>query len=114
MSDFPQDLTQVVNSEHWSQFNAVHPLVNQVFGICYLTLTLLCTISSLLIVYVFVTVEELRIPSNYFIINLAMSDFLIFLTQGPMMCINAFTSRFWIFGPTACRLYGWIGGVTGK
>ena len=47
------------------------------------------------------------------IINLAISDFLIFLTQGPAMAINAFNSRFWMFGVSFCRLYAFLGAVFG-
>ena len=48
------------------------------------------------------------------IVNLAISDFFIFLTQGPAMFINAFSSRFWMFGASFCRIYGFLGSVFGK
>ena len=61
MDGFPDELREVVN-DHWGQFPQVHPLVNQLFGLFYLMVTLLCTFSSLFIVYVFATSPELRIP----------------------------------------------------
>ena len=46
-------------------------------------------------------------------VNLAVTDMLIFITHGPLMAINAFTSRYWIYGPSMCKLYGFCGGVFG-
>ena len=47
-------------------------------------------------------------------VNLAISDFLIFLCQGPMMFVNAFSSPFWMFGSVACKIYAYLGAVFGK
>ena len=56
----------------------------------------------------------LILQGNMFIVNLAISDIGIFLTQGPLMFINAITSRYWMWGASMCKLYGCLGAVFGK
>ena len=46
-------------------------------------------------------------------VNLAFSDLAIITCKGPLMVINAFTSRFWLYGVLMCKLYGFLGGVFG-
>ena len=46
-------------------------------------------------------------------VNLAISDLGIFVTQGPLMFINVLASPFWMWGSTMCRLYGCTGGIFG-
>ena len=65
MDGFPEELFEVVN-DHWSQFPAVNPMINQLFGICFLALTFVTMSACLLIIYVFATTEELRIPVPHF------------------------------------------------
>ena len=61
MDNFPEELRSVVN-EHWAKYPPVHQLVSQSFGIFFLLLTIGCMLSSFLIIYVFMTTSELRIP----------------------------------------------------
>ena len=51
--------------------------------------------------------------SNMLFVNLAFSDLAIITCKGPLMVINAFTSRFWLYGVFMCKLYGCLGGVFG-
>ncbi len=55
----------------------------------------------------------LEFQTNMFIVNLAISDSGIMLTQGPLMFINAFSSKYWMWGSFVCRLYGCLGGIFG-
>ena len=54
------------------------------------------------------------LQTNMFIINLALSDMGIMLTQGPLMFINAFYSDYWMWGSLLCKIYGCTGGIFGK
>ena len=54
------------------------------------------------------------LQANMLMVNLAVSDCGIFITQGPLMFINAFASPFWLYGAFMCRLYGCLGGIFGK
>ena len=49
-----------------------------------------------------------------FVVNLALSDCGIMLTQGPLMFINAFYDNHWMWGPFLCKLYGCTGGIFGN
>ena len=48
-----------------------------------------------------------------FVVNLAISDCGIMLSQGPLMIINAFTSKHWMWGSLMCKIYGCTGGIFG-
>ncbi len=49
-----------------------------------------------------------------FVVNLAFSDMLMIITQGAPVVLNVFVSDFWMYGPLACKIYGLLGGITGK
>lgn len=113
MDGFPEDLREVVN-DHWGKFPPAHPLIVSFFGTFYLLVTIVCVIGNFILIYVFTRTKHLRTPGNMFIVNLAVSDAGIFLTQGPLMFINSFSSRFWMWGAAMCKLYGFLGAVFGK
>uniref|UniRef100_A0A673XB63 Opsin 4 n=1 Tax=Salmo trutta TaxID=8032 RepID=A0A673XB63_SALTR len=56
--------------------------------------------------------KSLRTPANMFIINLALTDFLMCVTQTPIFFINSMHNR-WIFGEKACELYAFCGALFG-
>lgn len=67
----------------------------------------LCLRSNL---FVFSSNKKLRSLPNYFIVNLAVSDFLMAFTQAPIVFINSLYTE-WVFGETgnylslcACQL----------
>ncbi len=49
-----------------------------------------------------------------FVLNLAMSDLIMFTTHGLPMCLNMFISDHWIYGVLGCQLYACSGGIFGK
>ncbi|XP_078247099.1 melanopsin isoform X3 [Pogona vitticeps] len=55
------------------------------------------TLGNLLVIYAFCRSRGLRTPANMFIINLAVSDFLMSITQCPVFFTNSLNRR-WIFG----------------
>ncbi|XP_008694349.1 melanopsin isoform X1 [Ursus maritimus] len=54
----------------------------------------------------------LRTPSNVFIINLAVSDFLMSFTQAPVFFASSLHKR-WLFGEAGCEFYAFCGAVFG-
>uniref|UniRef100_A0A2K5ESU1 Opsin 4 n=1 Tax=Aotus nancymaae TaxID=37293 RepID=A0A2K5ESU1_AOTNA len=50
----------------------------------------------------------LRTPANMFIINLAVSDFLMSFTQAPVFFASSLYKR-WLFGETGCEFYAFCG-----
>ncbi|KTG34267.1 hypothetical protein cypCar_00048514, partial [Cyprinus carpio] len=56
--------------------------------------------------------KKLRSLPNYFIVNLAVSDFLMAITQSPMFFINCLFKE-WMFGELGCKIYAFCGALFG-
>lgn len=65
-----------------------------------------------LVIYVFCRSRALRTPSNLFVVNLAIADFLMSLTQSPVFFVASMHHR-WVFGERACELYAFCGALFG-
>ncbi|KAM4635136.1 opsin 4xa [Polymixia lowei] len=65
-----------------------------------------------LVMYAFSCNKKLRTPPNYFIMNLAVSDFLMAITQSPIFFVNSVYKE-WIFGETGCKMYAFCGALFG-
>merc|ERR1712241_1337994 len=102
-----------VIDEHWRQFPPQHPLINHFVGISYFFLWLINVLGNGSVIYIFLKVKTLRTPSNMFVVNLALSDFCMMLTQAWPVIINAFSQRYWMWGSLGCQLYGATGAITG-
>ncbi|NWT03859.1 OPN4 protein, partial [Mionectes macconnelli] len=66
-------------------------------GIVILIVGITGTLGNSLVFYAFCRTRSLRTPANMFIINLAISDLLMSLTQSPVFFTNSLYKR-WIFG----------------
>ncbi|XP_037835559.1 opsin 4xa isoform X1 [Kryptolebias marmoratus] len=60
----------------------------------------------------FTSNKKLRTPPNFFIMNLAVSDFLMAITQSPIFFVNSLYKG-WIFGETGCKIYAFCGALFG-
>ncbi|XP_018621664.2 melanopsin-A [Scleropages formosus] len=69
-------------------------------------------VGNFLVIYAFSRSRSLRTPPNMFIINLAITDFLMCITQTPSFFINSMHKR-WIFGEKGCELYAFCGALFG-
>ncbi|XP_043534643.1 melanopsin-A isoform X2 [Chiloscyllium plagiosum] len=69
-------------------------------------------VGNFLVIYAFCRSKSLRSPSNTFIINLAISDFLMSITQAPIFFTTSLHKR-WIFGEKGCELYAFCGALFG-
>uniref|UniRef100_A0A3B4V756 Opsin 4xa n=1 Tax=Seriola dumerili TaxID=41447 RepID=A0A3B4V756_SERDU len=65
-----------------------------------------------LVMYAFFCNKKLRTPPNFFIMNLAVSDFLMAITQSPIFFVNSLYKG-WIFGETGCKAYAFCGALFG-
>ncbi|KAF2984372.1 hypothetical protein EK904_000760, partial [Melospiza melodia maxima] len=81
-------------------------------GTCVLIIGSIGIIGNLLVLYAFYSNKKLRTPQNYFIMNLAVSDFLMSATQAPMCFVNSL-HREWILGDIGCNLYAFCGALFG-
>ncbi|XP_054467956.1 opsin 4xa [Anoplopoma fimbria] len=65
-----------------------------------------------LVMYAFFCNKKLRTAPNFFIMNLAVSDFLMAITQSPIFFVNSLYKG-WIFGETGCKIYAFCGALFG-
>ncbi|XP_064001742.1 melanopsin [Pogoniulus pusillus] len=81
-------------------------------GVVILIVGITGALGNFLIIYAFCRSRSLRTPANIFITNLAISDFLMSITQSPVFFTNSLHKR-WIFGEKGCELYAFCGALFG-
>ncbi|XP_010893792.2 melanopsin-like [Esox lucius] len=69
-------------------------------------------LGNALVIYTFCRSRALRTSANMFVVNLAVADFLMSLTQSPVF-FAASVHRRWVFGERACELYAFCGALFG-
>ncbi|XP_066510137.1 melanopsin-A-like [Hoplias malabaricus] len=65
-----------------------------------------------LVVFAFCSNRKLRTMPNFFIVNLALSDLMMALTQCPVFFINSLHTE-WMMGELGCKLYAFCGALFG-
>nr|Q4U4D2.2 RecName: Full=Melanopsin; AltName: Full=Opsin-4 [Podarcis siculus]AAY34941.2 melanopsin [Podarcis siculus] len=81
-------------------------------GSCVLVIGSIGITGNLLVLYAFYSNKRLRTPANYFIMNLAASDFLMSATQAPICFLNSMHTE-WILGDIGCNFYVFCGALFG-
>ncbi|XP_054454330.1 melanopsin-A-like [Anoplopoma fimbria] len=81
-------------------------------GVVILVVGITGMLGNFLVIYAFCRSRSLRTPSNIFIINLAVTDFLMCFTQTPIFFITSMHKR-WIFGKKGCEMYAFCGALFG-
>uniref|UniRef100_A0A8C7DVI5 G-protein coupled receptors family 1 profile domain-containing protein n=1 Tax=Naja naja TaxID=35670 RepID=A0A8C7DVI5_NAJNA len=81
-------------------------------GSCVLAIGCVGIIGNLLVLYAFYSNKKLRTPANYFIMNLAASDFLMSATQAPVCFFNSMHKE-WVLGDAGCNFYAFCGALFG-
>ncbi|XP_061195078.1 rhodopsin, GQ-coupled-like, partial [Saccostrea echinata] len=98
---------------HWYQFPLVSDTWHYAIGVFISIVGIVGIFGNATVIYIFSTTKNLKTPSNMFIVNLALSDLIFSLVMGfPLLTISSFNKK-WIWGNTACELYGLIGGIFG-
>ncbi|KAB1270749.1 Melanopsin [Camelus dromedarius] len=69
-------------------------------------------LGNLTVIYTFCRSRGLRTPANIFIINLAVSDFLMSFTQAPVFFASSLYKQ-WLFGEAGCEFYAFCGALFG-
>ncbi|XP_072347937.1 melanopsin-A isoform X2 [Scyliorhinus torazame] len=102
VTDLPQ-LTATGASVTDARYHHAFPTVNvpdhahYTIGAFILAVGITGMVGNFLVIYAFCRSKSLRSPSNIFIINLAISDFLMSVTQAPIFFVASLHKR-WIFG----------------
>nr|QDD55729.1 opsin 2 [Parhyale hawaiensis] len=98
---------------HWSNFPPVNPMWHYLLGVIYIILGSLAIFGNGVVIYLFLKVKRLRMPSNLLVVNLAIMDMLMLLSQFPFFVWNCFNGGVWMFSPFMCELYACFGSVSG-
>ncbi|XP_053367587.1 opsin 4b [Clarias gariepinus] len=83
-----------------------------IVGTVILIIGIIGMVGNCLVMYAFCKSQSLRTPANMFIINLAITDFMMCVTQTPTFFITSMHRR-WIFGEKGCELYAFCGALFG-
>ncbi|XP_024276999.1 melanopsin-A-like [Oncorhynchus tshawytscha] len=86
--------------------------VHYTIGVVILAIGITGMVGNFLVIYAFSRSRSLRTPANMFIINLAITDLLMCLTQAPIFFTTSMHKR-WIFGEKGCELYAFCGALFG-
>lgn len=107
----PQDMLYLVD-DYWYQFPPMNPLWHGILGFAITITGILSMVGNFVVIFIFTTTKPLRTPSNLFVVNLAVSDFLMMLTMFPPMVMNCYYET-WVLGPLMCEIYGMCGSLFG-
>ncbi|XP_053731261.1 melanopsin-A isoform X5 [Synchiropus splendidus] len=112
-SDLPARLNQeVMSPENPFPTVDVPDHAHYTIGSFILAIGITGTVGNFLVIYAFRRSRSLRTPANMFIVNLAIADLLMCVTQTPVFFISSMRKR-WIFGERACELYAFCGALFG-
>ncbi|XP_058813193.1 rhodopsin-like [Topomyia yanbarensis] len=107
----PQEMLHLVDP-HWYQFPPLNPLWHSIIGFVTFVLGVISIIGNGVVIYIFSTEKSLRTPSNLFVVNLAVSDFTMMLTNSFPMVYNCWYET-WVLGTLMCDLYAYSGSIVG-
>uniref|UniRef100_A0A4W3ICZ5 Opsin 4xb n=1 Tax=Callorhinchus milii TaxID=7868 RepID=A0A4W3ICZ5_CALMI len=99
---------------HHRTFDTVNvpDCIHYIFGSCIIVIGTIGVLGNLLVLYAVYSDKKLRTAPNFFITNLAVSDFLMSASQSPVFFVSSLNKR-WIFGNIGCKLYAFCGALFG-
>ncbi|KAK3930061.1 Opsin, ultraviolet-sensitive [Frankliniella fusca] len=105
----PEDLPHIPT--HWLVYPEPDPLINYGLGILYIFFFFFAVVGNGIVIYIFLMAKNLRTPSNIFVVNLAMCDFVMML-KTPIFIYNSFKLGF-ASGPLGCQIFSIMGSFSG-
>ncbi|XP_073968777.1 rhodopsin 3 isoform X2 [Rhodnius prolixus] len=105
----PEDLKHI--PEHWLSYPEPEPILNYALGVLYIFFMLIALIGNGLVIWIFSTAKTLRTPSNIFVVNLAICDFLM-MSKTPIFIYNSFKLGY-ALGHRACQIFALLGSFSG-
>lgn len=107
---FTRDYLTIVNP-HWLRFAPRPKWQHYALAISYMVIMFVGVTGNFLVIYLFARCKALRTPANILVISLACSDLLMMLKM-PIFIYNSLHLGP-ALGDKACRLYGFVGGLSG-
>ncbi|XP_039285228.1 opsin, ultraviolet-sensitive [Nilaparvata lugens] len=97
--------------EHWFNYPEPDPMYNYVLGLLYVFFMFFSLIGNGLVIWIFCSAKSLRTPSNMFVVNLALCDFMM-MVKTPIFIYNSFNLGF-ATGHLGCQIFATIGSFSG-
>merc|ERR1719430_522748 len=113
LMDMVPDQIKGAVDPHWAKFPPVNPMWHVVLGLMYIFLLFFSFIGNGLVVYLFNKHDPIKTPSNFLVVNLALSDLIMLTSNAPLFIYNSFNGGQWSFSMEACHVYSALGAVTG-
>lgn len=98
---------------HWHNFPPVNPMWHYVMGVVYIFLFIAAISGNGLVLYLYTKESKLQTASNLLVVNMALSDFIMIVSNFPFFTYNCFNGGVWSFSLKYCELYAALGSVTG-
>ncbi|XP_017780168.1 PREDICTED: opsin, ultraviolet-sensitive-like [Nicrophorus vespilloides] len=105
----PEELIYI--PEHWLSYPEPEASLHLLLGILYVGFFFIALIGNGLVIWIFSAAKSLRTPSNMFVINLAICDFMMML-KAPIFIYNSFYRGF-ALGHLGCQIFAFIGSMSG-
>lgn len=105
----PEDLPHI--PEHWLKYPEPEASLHYLLGLLYIAFTIFALVGNGLVIWIFSSAKSLRTPSNVFIVNLAICDFMMMI-KTPIFIYNSFTRGF-SSGFLGCQIFAFIGSLSG-
>ncbi|KAK8741698.1 hypothetical protein OTU49_002348 [Cherax quadricarinatus] len=106
----PQDYLDYVHP-YWTTFHAPNPFLHYMLGVFYIFFMVAALLGNGVVIWVFTSAKSLRTPSNMFVVNLAILDFIMML-KTPVFIINSFNEGP-IWGKIGCDTFALMGAYSG-
>ena len=113
VQQFVSDEVKAMAAPHWLSFPPSHPFFADFTAIFFAILSFFVLFANGFIIFLFMKESSIRTPSNLFILNLSISDFMMMLTVGVPIAFNPIFGNYWAYGSLFCTIYGFAGGVFG-
>lgn len=97
--------------DHWFTYPEPEPIYNYVLGLLYILFTFVALVGNGLVIWIFGTAKSLRTPSNMFVVNLAICDFVMML-KTPIFIYNSFNLGY-ALGHLGCQIFATMGSFSG-
>jgi len=107
----PEEILPLIHA-HWYQYPPMNPLWYGLVAMWVFVCWILACSGNLIVIWVFMNTKSLRSPANYYVVNLALSDFTLMFCMCPPLLYNSYHHT-WMFSATACYIYAAIGSLTG-
>lgn len=79
--------------DHWLKYEEPEASLHYLLGLIYIFFTFMSITGNGLVIWVFSSAKSLQTPSNIFVVNLAICDFLM-MVKTPIFIYNSFNRGF--------------------